>query len=385
MATGLLSLALLVPTLAWSAPAGAQPTGPATPAAEVGSRTLQARADVLRTRVEDLRLRQSVAVEAYDTAVEDVATAVSAEVRARTALDRATGRERSTTSDATRRVRSLYISGTAGQLSSRVGTVLAVGDLSTLQSLATGSRVARSARARDTAAVTQAVVATSDARSAEESLSAARATKTAAQTAAESAREQVTTSLAAQQQLLAGADAAVVAAVAAEEEQARQQALAAAAVRAAAVGVGDAVESPAPPGPATPGSVADAVAAASGTAQGAVAAARTRTGSPYVWGATGPSTFDCSGLTQWAYGQAGIAIPRTSRQQYAGLPKVALDRLQPGDLVFYASGSSPESIHHVALYLGGGRVLHAPHTGDVVREASVAMPGLFGAVRPAGS
>lgn len=60
-----------------------------------------------------------------------------------------------------------------------------------------------------------------------------------------------------------------------------------------------------------------------------------------------------------------------------------LDQLQPGDLVFYASGSSPSSIHHVALYLGGGRVLHAPHTGDVVREASVDVPGLFGAVRPA--
>jgi len=62
---------------------------------------------------------------------------------------------------------------------------------------------------------------------------------------------------------------------------------------------------------------------------------------------------------------------------------VPLDQLQPGDLVFYASGSSPSSIHHVALYLGGGRVLHAPHTGDVVREASVDVPGLFGAVRPA--
>ncbi len=102
----------------------------------------------------------------------------------------------------------------------------------------------------------------------------------------------------------------------------------------------------------------------------------------YVWGATGPTTFDCSGLTQWAYAQAGVSIPRTSRQQYAGLPKVPLDQLQPGDLVFYANGSDPSTIHHVALYLGGGKVLHAPHTGDVVRVAGVAMPGLFGAVRP---
>ncbi|NIZ90682.1 C40 family peptidase, partial [Kineococcus rubinsiae] len=124
--------------------------------------------------------------------------------------------------------------------------------------------------------------------------------------------------------------------------------------------------------------------AADGTAaDAAVAAARTRLGLPYVWGATGPSTCDCSGLTQWAYRQAGTAIPRTSRQQYAGLPRVPLDALRPGDLVFYATSSDPATIHHVALYLGGGKVLHAPHTGDVVREAGVAMPGLLGAVRPA--
>ncbi|MCI2240524.1 C40 family peptidase [Kineococcus sp. TRM81007] len=131
---------------------------------------------------------------------------------------------------------------------------------------------------------------------------------------------------------------------------------------------------------------ADAPAAATGdTAQDAITAARTRLGPPYAWGATGPGGFDCSGLTQWAYRQAGTAIPRTSRQQYAGLPKVPLGALRPGDLVFYASGSSPSSIHHVALHLGGGRVLHAPHTGDVVREAGVAVPGLYGAVRPAGA
>lgn len=364
---GLLTLVLLVPTTTSTLPALADPTTSAPRSA-----TLKSQADALRAQVEALRIQQSVAVEAYDTAVSDVETAISDEVRAQATLDAATGERRTTASDATRRVRSLYMGGTAGQLSTEVTSVLAAGDLDDLHTAAETARIARTVVADDTATVARAADAASAAEDAEASLTRVRAQKVAAQAAAETAREQVTASLARQQSLLDAADAAVVAAVAAEEEQARQEALAAAAARAAAAGVGDAT------------SVADAVGAASSTAGGAVAAAWTRAGMDYVWGATGPTTFDCSGLTQWAYAQAGVSIPRTSRQQYAGLPEVPLDQLQPGDLVFYANGSSPSSIHHVALYLGGGRVLHAPHTGDVVREASVDMKGLFGAVRPTG-
>jgi cell wall-associated NlpC family hydrolase len=97
----------------------------------------------------------------------------------------------------------------------------------------------------------------------------------------------------------------------------------------------------------------------------------------------GPTRFDCSGLMLWSYAQAGVHLPRTSRAQYAGLPHVALSDLQPGDLVFYATNTAdPGTIHHVAMYLGDGVVIHAPHTGDVVRYAPVAMDGLIGAVRP---
>jgi cell wall-associated NlpC family hydrolase len=119
------------------------------------------------------------------------------------------------------------------------------------------------------------------------------------------------------------------------------------------------------------------------TATTAIAAARSMLGRPYQWGATGPSRFDCSGLMMWSYARAGDSIPRTSRAQYAGLPHVPLADLQPGDLVFYATNTSnPSTIHHVAMYLGDGLVIHAPHTGDVVRYAPVAMPGLIGAARP---
>ncbi|MET8895536.1 NlpC/P60 family protein [Streptomyces albogriseolus] len=107
---------------------------------------------------------------------------------------------------------------------------------------------------------------------------------------------------------------------------------------------------------------------ASGRAAAAVAAARSALGRPYVWGANGPSGFDCSGLTQWAYGQAGVALPRTSQaQRYAGR-QVPLSEARPGDLVLYRSDAS-----HVAMYMGNGQVIHAPYPGAPVRYDPVGM------------
>ena len=112
-------------------------------------------------------------------------------------------------------------------------------------------------------------------------------------------------------------------------------------------------------------------------------AARTRLGDPYVWGATGPDSFDCSGLTQWAYAHAGIALPRVAADQWNAGPHVTLAELEPGDLLFWATDlSNPATIHHVALYLGGGMMLAAPHTGDVVKVQPVYMQGYIGATRP---
>jgi peptidoglycan DL-endopeptidase CwlO len=116
---------------------------------------------------------------------------------------------------------------------------------------------------------------------------------------------------------------------------------------------------------------------ASGGAATAIAAARSKLGSAYVWAASGPSTFDCSGLTMYAWAQAGVSLPHSSAMQFSSGNKVSASSLQPGDLVFYGS-----PIHHVALYVGGGQVIHAPQTGDVVRYASVDMMPISGAVRP---
>ncbi|MGW0085914.1 NlpC/P60 family protein [Streptomyces sp. NPDC003393] len=114
---------------------------------------------------------------------------------------------------------------------------------------------------------------------------------------------------------------------------------------------------------------------ASGRAGAAFAAAQSKTGSPYVYGATGPSSFDCSGLTSWAYAQAGVAIPRTSQAQAnAGTRIYSQSQLQVGDLVLFYG-----DLHHVGLYAGNGQVLHAPRTGTVVRYESINnMPFQFG-------
>jgi cell wall-associated NlpC family hydrolase len=95
--------------------------------------------------------------------------------------------------------------------------------------------------------------------------------------------------------------------------------------------------------------------------------------------------FDCSGLTRYAYAQAGITIPRQSSQQYAALPKVSSSDLQPGDLVFYAFDTDrPSTIHHVAMYLGGGRMIEAPESGERVHLTAMRWGGFIGAARPSG-
>jgi cell wall-associated NlpC family hydrolase len=110
---------------------------------------------------------------------------------------------------------------------------------------------------------------------------------------------------------------------------------------------------------------------ASGRAAAAVAAAQSALGRPYVWGANGPAGFDCSGLVQWSYAQAGVSLPRTSQgQRYAGR-QVPVSEAQPGDIVTYRSDAS-----HVGMYMGNGQVIHAPYPGAPVRYDPVGMiPG----------
>ncbi|WP_026418231.1 MULTISPECIES: C40 family peptidase [Actinoalloteichus] len=104
----------------------------------------------------------------------------------------------------------------------------------------------------------------------------------------------------------------------------------------------------------------------SGTGAQAANVALGKQGTPYVYGATGPGTFDCSGLVQWAYAQVGIGVPRNSRAQAAAGVPVSRAQLAPGDIIAYGS-----PVHHVSMYVGGGNVVHAPTTGDVVKVVPI--------------
>jgi cell wall-associated NlpC family hydrolase len=186
---------------------------------------------------------------------------------------------------------------------------------------------------------------------------------------------------------------------AAADEYAKQQAAAAAAQQAEDSGSGDSGSGASggggsggggsDPGPqAGPGS--------SSAAETAIAAAERWIGTRYAWGGgslTGPSMgwgidagvvgFDCSGLTRYAYAQAGIIIQRQSTMQYMTLPHVSGANLQRGDLVFYAfDTSNPWTIHHVALYLGGGMMIEAPESGLTVRVTPMRWTGFIGGARP---
>lgn len=113
-------------------------------------------------------------------------------------------------------------------------------------------------------------------------------------------------------------------------------------------------------------------------AAAAISAAESVLGVPYVYGGASPqSGFDCSGLTMWAWAHAGVSLPHSSQMQYSSLPHVSRSQLQPGDLVFFYS-----PISHVALYVGGGMMISAPHTGAVVSKVAVYWEYFTGAARP---
>ncbi|MFE2728277.1 NlpC/P60 family protein [Kitasatospora sp. NPDC059327] len=132
----------------------------------------------------------------------------------------------------------------------------------------------------------------------------------------------------------------------------------------------------APAGPAA-GAVAPS-AGASGRAADIIKFATAQLGKPYEWSATGPNSFDCSGLTGAAYRAAGVRLPRISQDQWKSGPHIARGDLQPGDLVFFY-----DDIHHVGLYIGDGKMIHAPRKGKNVEVLPISVMPYMGAVRPA--
>jgi cell wall-associated NlpC family hydrolase len=131
------------------------------------------------------------------------------------------------------------------------------------------------------------------------------------------------------------------------------------------------------PSQSTISTVLAAIPPGSSAAGKAIAVAKAQLGKPYVWGASGPDSFDCSGLTAYAWGAAGVGLPHNAAAQQGMGMSVSQADLAPGDLVFFGSPA-----YHVGIYLGGGLMIHAPTSGDVVRIVNLAnMPDYSGARR----
>lgn len=327
----------------------------------------RARAAALRARVTDLQSEMERATEAYDAAREQLASAQQQSIAVATAVDDAEATTQQRRDDAAARVRSLYeTGGTTGLYATALttGTVTDIMDrVAMAEHVVSAANVGVAAASADVTRL----------RALERRSEALTRQKAALQAAALQEQQTVTDLLTTQRREL-GAASALVRRLMAEQQRAAQAAAAAAAARELAA-ARDAAS--------WAGTESGAGASPSSVAAAAIATARTRLGDPYVWGGSGPDVFDCSGLTQWSYAHAGISLPRTAAEQWYAGPHVALGDLQPGDLLFWAyDDSSPASIHHVAIYLGGGMMIAAPHTGDVVRVEPVYLTGYFGATRP---
>ena len=336
---------------------------PAAQASPIGD--AKARAAALRTQVDALRTKAEIATEEYDAAYAELGKAVTAHLTAQRDLDAATQAAGDSGEQASQRVRALYMTGGATAL------YAAALDSSSITEVARRLHQVNVVLGADRAAEDRAVQVLAHRADAEKRLAAAAATSTALQKQVAHKADEVQGLLARTDALLAAADQQVRDLA----EQQRVAAEAAAAARAAAL-----INAPQYNGPDLP------PVAASPLATAVLAFARTQLGKPYVWGATGPDSYDCSGLTGAAYRAAGLDLPRTSREQWYAGPHVALSALEPGDLMFWGyDPADPGTIHHVAIYAGDGQMVAAPHTGDVVKVQPIYLDGYMGAVRPGAS
>ena len=174
---------------------------------------------------------------------------------------------------------------------------------------------------------------------------------------------------------LAGINGSLAAAVAREEQQQAAQA----AAQAAAKKTIEEAKQQSEASPSTAPSAATTTPSGDGPGLVAVRAAESQIGVPYVWGGASPGYgFDCSGLAMWSWGQAGVSLPHSAEDQYLSIEHIPFSDLQPGDLVFYASGGY---VYHVVMYIGDGKVVQAEQTGTLIQITTM-WPGAYAAGRP---
>ena len=338
-------------------------------AAADGVHDAKTRAASLRTQVAALRVQAEIAAESYDEAQSSLDDAVGAYLTGEEQLSALQQQADADRSLAAGRIVALYQSG--GELGIYSNVLSGEGAVDIYDRI----QMARTVISGDQSVISAGTASLAAVDAQQTRLSALHDKQVSLEREAGKRADVARAATAKAEGLLAAADGEVqrlvaeqeaAAAKAAAEEFARKVAAAQAAAAAAAHALHDAAE---------PTSIAVA----------AITAARTRIGLPYVWGATGPETFDCSGLTSWAYARAGLTLPRTSRQQWFVGRHVGIGELAPGDLLFWAFDvSNPATIHHVAIYVGNGRMIAAPHTGALVQEEDVFGDGFIGAVRPTG-
>lgn len=372
-ATHALIGALLLPVLA-AAPAAAASSVPAPSAASAQPRVAASAvspelaaarktAAALQAKVAALEVATELAVEHYNEVMADLKVARVRHAAATRTWQAARASQIRADRIADQRLRDIYISGgPPGLLDLTIGTPPGMDPFHSFDDArfflaGDRQRFAAAAAAAATAAAAERVQAGTLA-------SQERLTREAAASKAAVHRK-----LAAEQKLLASASAEVRAVLAAEQRAEQQAAAALAAVVQSAR--------------RKAGSAGVALSATTVTPfyKRVLAAAETELGKPYRWGATGPDSFDCSGLVQEVFAAAGVSLPRTSRQQWYSGPHPRTADLQPGDLLFWANGSDPATIHHVAIYLGAGYMIAAPHTGTVVQVQPVYDQGYFDATR----
>jgi cell wall-associated NlpC family hydrolase len=324
-----------------------------TPAFAVTSAQKMAEARQVKDQIDALDTRVEIAGERYNLAADKHAKLLSEKRKAAARVAKAEKRLNQLQTHLDTRANDMYRSGPLGFLDVLLGA-------KSFDQFARTWDVLKQLNASDATYIGETKDARAEATAAHAEFSAKEKSAAQQQSVMADNKKYVEGQLAERKTKLAGIQSEVAALQAAEE--AARTARAASWARSSSGGGGDSGNYPSPPVPAN-GSVVDF--------------AKSRLGCPYVWGASGPGSFDCSGLMMWAYGKVGINLSHSSGSQISEGYRVSRKDLQPGDLVFFGS-----PIHHVGMYVGGGMMIHAPHSGDVVKIASMDRGDYAGACRP---
>lgn len=320
----------------------------------------RAEAARIQEQVEKLDTDLEVAAEAYNEAkgAYDTITAAVEENEARAAALAA--QQQSLQSNLAIRVASMYRQGPLAQLEVLLTAT-------SFEEFATTWDILRSLNDQDAAQVSELKSTTAELERLHAELATQQAEAKAQSDVMASRKAEVENQLAERTRVLNSVNADIAQIIKEQEEAERRRAAAeAAAARAAAA------KTPTRPSP-------DYGTPTTAPRSEVVAIALSKLGAPYRWAASGPDAFDCSGFTMWVYRQVGVSLPHSSRAQINYGQRVSRANLAPGDLVFFGKST----IHHVGIYVGNGKYVHAPHTGDVVKVSSLSGRSDYaGACRP---